>query len=205
MSKISYSGYRFPPEIIQQAIWLYARFTLSFRDVEDLLAERGIIVSYETVGRWVNHFGSMIATEERAGQARGPWPPCLLGLTAKSSAKCRWHDRIFFFTHAAVRVPPAYQVRLRTELPAPTSARASPAEILARAAYSQRRSSNANSLRGAVPAKSPKVMAPIQMDSVPDGFRSSSLITPASQSGLRHYTRRGLGNPREQNKGTERD
>ena len=41
MTKISYSGYRFPPEIIQKAIWLYVRFTLSFRDVEDLLAERG--------------------------------------------------------------------------------------------------------------------------------------------------------------------
>jgi hypothetical protein len=47
MTKISYSGYRFPSEIIQQAIWLYVRFTLSFRDVEDLLAERGIVVSYE--------------------------------------------------------------------------------------------------------------------------------------------------------------
>jgi transposase-like protein len=44
MTKISYGGYRFPPEIIQQAIWLYIRFTLSFRDVEDLLAERGILV-----------------------------------------------------------------------------------------------------------------------------------------------------------------
>jgi putative transposase len=42
MSKISYAGYRFPPVIIQQAVWLDARFTLSFRDVEDLLAERGI-------------------------------------------------------------------------------------------------------------------------------------------------------------------
>ena len=40
MTKISYRGYRFPPEIIQQAIWLYLRFTLSLRDVEDLLAER---------------------------------------------------------------------------------------------------------------------------------------------------------------------
>jgi putative transposase len=48
MIKISYSGYRFPPEIIQRAIWLYIRFTLSFRDVEDLLAECGIMVSYET-------------------------------------------------------------------------------------------------------------------------------------------------------------
>jgi transposase-like protein len=48
MIKISYSGYRFPPEIIQQAIWLYFQFTLSFWDVEDLLAERGIIVSCES-------------------------------------------------------------------------------------------------------------------------------------------------------------
>jgi putative transposase len=56
MKKIVYDGYRFPPVIIQQAVWLYFRFTLSFRDVEDLLAERGITVSYETVRRWVNHF-----------------------------------------------------------------------------------------------------------------------------------------------------
>ena len=62
MKRISYSGYRFPPEIIHRAIWLYLRFTLSLRDVEDLLAERGITVSYETVRRWVNHFGPMIAT-----------------------------------------------------------------------------------------------------------------------------------------------
>jgi putative transposase len=65
MKKISYRRYRFPPEIIQQAIWLYVRFTLSFRDVEDLLAERGIMVSYETVRRWVNHFGPKIAADLR--------------------------------------------------------------------------------------------------------------------------------------------
>ena len=65
MTKISYSGYRFPPEIIQKAIWFYVRFTLSFRDVEDLLAERGIMVSYETVRRWVNHFGPRIAADLR--------------------------------------------------------------------------------------------------------------------------------------------
>ena len=65
MKKISYRGYRFPPEIMQQAIWLYLRFTLSLRDVEDLLAERGIMVSYETVRRWVNHFGPMIAANLR--------------------------------------------------------------------------------------------------------------------------------------------
>jgi putative transposase len=56
MTEISYTGYRFPPEIIHQSIWLCLRFTLSFRDVEDLLAERGITVSYETV-----HAGSIIS------------------------------------------------------------------------------------------------------------------------------------------------
>src|SRR5271167_4295899 len=65
MRKISYSKYRFSPEIIHQAIWLYLRFTLSFRDVEDLLAERGIMISYETIRRWVNHFGPIIAAELR--------------------------------------------------------------------------------------------------------------------------------------------
>ena len=65
MKKFSYKGYRFPPEIIQQAIWLYLRFTLSLRDVEDLLAERGIAVSYEAIRRWVNYFGPKIAMDLR--------------------------------------------------------------------------------------------------------------------------------------------
>jgi len=65
MQKIGYVGYRFPPEIIHRAIWFYLRFTLSLRDVEDLLAERGVAVSYETVRRCVNHFGPMIAADLR--------------------------------------------------------------------------------------------------------------------------------------------
>ncbi len=65
MIKIRCSGYRFPPEIIQQAIWLDVRFTLSFRDVEDLLAERGLLVFYETVRRRVSHFGRMVAADLR--------------------------------------------------------------------------------------------------------------------------------------------
>ena len=65
MTKISYAGYHFPPEIMQQAIWLYLRFTLSFRDIEDLLAERGISVSYETIRRWANHFGPRVAADLR--------------------------------------------------------------------------------------------------------------------------------------------
>ena len=52
MRKISYARHRFPPEIIQHAVWLYFRVPLSYRDVEDLLVERGIDVSYETVRRW---------------------------------------------------------------------------------------------------------------------------------------------------------
>jgi hypothetical protein len=48
-----------------QAVWLYLRFTLSLRDVEDLLAERGIVISYETLRRWVNHFGPIITAELR--------------------------------------------------------------------------------------------------------------------------------------------
>ena len=73
MTKISYAGYRFPPEIIQQGIWFYLRFALSFRDVEDLLAERGIAVSYETVRRWVNHFGPTIAARLRKRRPK----PCI--------------------------------------------------------------------------------------------------------------------------------
>ncbi len=53
MPPISFARHGFPPAIIQHAIWLYLRFTLSFRDVEDLLAERELEASYETVRRWV--------------------------------------------------------------------------------------------------------------------------------------------------------
>jgi len=71
MSMPSYSGYRFPADIIQRAVWMYLRFTLSFRDVEDLLAERGLIVSHESVRRWVLTFGPAIA---RGLRARRPKP-----------------------------------------------------------------------------------------------------------------------------------
>jgi putative transposase len=70
MKKISYKRSRFPPEIIRQAIWLYLRFALRFRDVEDLLAERGIILSYETVRRWVKHLGPTIAADLRRGRPK---------------------------------------------------------------------------------------------------------------------------------------
>ena len=60
---ISFARHHFPPDIIRHAVWLYLRLTLSYRDVEDLLAERGLDVSYETVRRWVLKFGPLFAQE----------------------------------------------------------------------------------------------------------------------------------------------
>jgi putative transposase len=70
MAPLCYRRHRFPPEIIQHAIWLYLRFTLSYRDVEELLAERGLDVSYETVRRWVLKFGPAIARRPRQRRPR---------------------------------------------------------------------------------------------------------------------------------------
>src|SRR6516162_2061653 len=69
MAEISYRRHRFPPMIIQHAVWLYLRFTLSYRDVEELLAERGLDISYETVRCWVLKFGPMIARRLRRPSA----------------------------------------------------------------------------------------------------------------------------------------
>ena len=81
MSAPSYRRHRFPVEIIQHAVWLYFRFPLSFRDVEDLLAERGIDVSYETVRRWSAKFGLAYAKKLRRSHP---------------SADVRWHlDEMF--------------------------------------------------------------------------------------------------------------
>jgi transposase-like protein len=65
MKPISYAHHRFPPEVIRHAVWLYLRFTLSYRDVEDLLAERGLTVSNESIRRWVLKFGPVIAKNLR--------------------------------------------------------------------------------------------------------------------------------------------
>src|SRR5947209_8622977 len=70
MDKLSYRCHRFPGIVIQQAVWLYFRFALSYRDVEDMLAERGIDVSYETVRRWALKFGGIIARKLRRGRPR---------------------------------------------------------------------------------------------------------------------------------------
>ena len=65
MQPISYARHQFPPEILRHAVWLYLRFTLSDRDVEELQAERGLDVSYETIRRWVDKFGSAYARNLR--------------------------------------------------------------------------------------------------------------------------------------------
>jgi putative transposase len=70
MAEISYRRHRFPPVVIQHAVWLYLRFTLSYRDVEELLAERGLDVSYESVRSWVLKFGPMIARRLRQVRPR---------------------------------------------------------------------------------------------------------------------------------------
>ena len=70
MAFLWYRRHRFPPPIIHHAIWLYLRFTLSYRDVEDLLAERGLDLSYETVRRWVLKFGPVIARRLRRHRPR---------------------------------------------------------------------------------------------------------------------------------------
>ncbi len=65
-----YRGYRFPAEIISYAVWLYFRFHLSHRDIEDLLAERGVQVSYEAIRMWCHRFGPTFAAGLRRRRAR---------------------------------------------------------------------------------------------------------------------------------------
>ena len=85
MAQLSYRQHRFPASIIQHAIWLYLRLTLSYRDVEDILAERGLDLSYETVRRWVPKLGPLIAHE-----LRQRWPR---SATDGISTVC--HEHIF--------------------------------------------------------------------------------------------------------------
>ena len=66
----SYKRHRFPPAIISYAVWLYFRFNLSHRDIEDLLAQRGIIVSYESIRLWCIKFGQRYARRLKAPSSR---------------------------------------------------------------------------------------------------------------------------------------
>ena len=75
MRPISYKRHRFPPEVIRHAVWLYFRFTLSLRDVEELMAQRGVEVSYETIRCWTLKFGRQFAYNLRRSRPRptGRW------------------------------------------------------------------------------------------------------------------------------------
>jgi putative transposase len=69
MQPISFKRYRFPPDVIRLAVWLYFRFTLSFRDVEEMLAQRGIGASYEAIRCWTLKFGQSFAQNLRRSRA----------------------------------------------------------------------------------------------------------------------------------------
>ena len=75
MRSISFKRHKFPPDVNRYAVWLYFRFTVSFRDVEELLAQRGIEVSYETIRCWTLKFGPLIAANLRRRRAppTGRW------------------------------------------------------------------------------------------------------------------------------------
>jgi putative transposase len=66
----SYKGHRYPPEIIAHCVWLYHRFPLSFREVEELMLQRGVVVSYETIRQWCAKFGQVYANRLRRRRAR---------------------------------------------------------------------------------------------------------------------------------------
>ena len=73
MKNSIYTRHRFHPDVIRRAVWMYFRFNLSFRDVEELMIERGVEVSFETVRRWVDKFGSTYAKRIRS-RSESPSP-----------------------------------------------------------------------------------------------------------------------------------
>ncbi len=88
----SYHGYRFPPEIISHAVWLYHRFCLSFRDTEDLLAQRGVTVTHETIRRWCSTFGPQYARalRRRLGRMGDTWYLDELFVTIQGRRQYLW-------------------------------------------------------------------------------------------------------------------
>src|ERR1700732_4609759 len=103
MAEISYRRHRYPPAVIQHAVWLYLRFTLSYRDVEDLLAERGLDISYETVRSWVLKFGPVIARRLQRCHSR-PSGRCRPGRTRRAKRPFRLSMRPHAGAHTRTRV-----------------------------------------------------------------------------------------------------
>jgi putative transposase len=89
---LDYKGFRFPPEISSHAVWLYFRFSLSFRDVEELLTQRGIVVTSETIRRWTLKFGQTYANELRRRRPRcgDTWPMDEVVLTIRGKKHYLW-------------------------------------------------------------------------------------------------------------------
>jgi len=90
MTSISFARHQFPPDVIRHAVWLYLRFTLSYRDVEDMLAERGLDPTYETVRRWVTKFGPLFAKELRKRRPRPTSRWHLDEMVVKIAGKRNW-------------------------------------------------------------------------------------------------------------------
>jgi transposase-like protein len=90
MQAVSFKRHRFPPDVIRQAVWLYFRFTLSLRDVEEMLAEHGIETNYETIRCWSLKFGRLFAQNLRRSRPRptGRWH--LDEMVVKISGKRMW-------------------------------------------------------------------------------------------------------------------
>jgi putative transposase len=93
----SYRGYGYPPQIISHVVWLCHRFCLSLRDVEDVMAERGIVVSYETVRQWWRKFGLAyaMAAKRPAGQLGDTWCLDKVFVTIKGRRNQRAEERFF--------------------------------------------------------------------------------------------------------------
>lgn len=115
-AKNPYAGYRYPAEIISHTVWLYVRFTLSYRDVEEMLAARGIIVTYETVRQWCLKFGQDFANElrRRAPRRGDKWhlDEVYLSLNGRRYYLWRAVDQdgyvcwTFWFSPGAISAPP---------------------------------------------------------------------------------------------------
>ncbi|MFI6063625.1 IS6 family transposase, partial [Streptomyces sp. NPDC051286] len=88
----SYKGHRYPVEVIAHCVWLYFRFPLSFREVEELMFQRGVIVSYETIRRWCAKFGQAYANGLRRHRPRpgGKWHLDEVFIKINSELKYLW-------------------------------------------------------------------------------------------------------------------
>ena len=130
----SYRGYRFPPEIISHAVWLYHRFSLSFRDVEDLLAQRGVTVSYEAIRQRCQTFGLDYARKlrRRRGQMGDTWYLDELFVTIRGRRHYLWravdqdgdvlHSRPVRTTDGVLRIPTCAEIADFAALPSPCAA-----------------------------------------------------------------------------------